>query len=31
MKFPSDTTARDFELKNSEAIVVANAHVTPGS
>ncbi|MGT2754554.1 Cna B-type domain-containing protein [Streptococcus ovis] len=30
MKFPSDTTARDFELKNSEGIVVANAHVTPG-
>ena len=30
MKFPSDVTARDFELKSSDGTVVAKAHVTPG-
>ena len=30
MKFPSDTTARDFDLKDTDGTVVAKAHVTPG-
>ncbi len=30
MRFPSGTTARDFEIKDSEGNVVAHAHVTPG-
>ncbi len=30
MRFPSDTTARDFDLKDTDGTVVAKAHVTPG-
>ena len=30
MKFPSDTAARDFDLKDTDGTVVAKAHVTPG-
>ena len=30
MKFPSDTTARDFDLTDADGNVVAKAHVTPG-
>lgn len=31
MKFPSDTTARDFDLTDTDGKVVAKAHVTPGA
>lgn len=31
MRFPSETTARDFDLKDTDGTVVAKAHVTPGS
>ena len=30
MKFPSGTTARDFDLADADGNVVAKAHVTPG-
>ncbi|CAM2812486.1 Cna B-type domain-containing protein [Slackia exigua] len=30
MRFPSDTTARDFDLTDDDGNVVAKAHVTPG-
>ncbi|MDO5100438.1 MAG: Cna B-type domain-containing protein, partial [Eubacteriales bacterium] len=30
MQFPSDTTARDFDLTDEHGVVLAKAHVTPG-
>lgn len=30
LRFPKDTTARDFDLKNEEGVVIAKAHVTTG-
>ena len=30
MRFPSDTTARDFDVQDSEGNVIARAHVAPG-